>query len=287
MTNDDFDRTSRLWLEDGPTVLSDRVLQAALDEIHVTRQRLVMWPARRNPFVTNLIRLSAALAAIVIVAVGVNLLLPDQRGVGGPAATPTSTPRPLPTDNATVLPAGTYMTVEPFPVRMTFAVPAGWLGRIGGPYYAYVERSDGLGLIDFSSLGSLYADPCHAAQGLLDPQPGPSVDDLATALANLPTVVASTPVETSIGGKPAAHLTLTAPALSDVGDCSVAEGFRIWELPLGSTFGLEPGQRAGIWIVDVDGERIVMDVPEASGATQADRDEVQAIVDSIRFESAN
>ena len=47
MTENDFDRTARAWLEDGPTVMSDRALHAALDEIHVTRQRRARWPAWR------------------------------------------------------------------------------------------------------------------------------------------------------------------------------------------------------------------------------------------------
>ena len=47
MSEHDFDRTARLWLEDGPTDMPDRALQAALDEIHVTQQRRAWWPARR------------------------------------------------------------------------------------------------------------------------------------------------------------------------------------------------------------------------------------------------
>ena len=38
-TNADFDRIAQSWLQDGPTELPDRSLQAALDEVHVTSQR--------------------------------------------------------------------------------------------------------------------------------------------------------------------------------------------------------------------------------------------------------
>ena len=49
MSDIDLDRTARLWLQDGPDQLADRVLEAALDEIHVTRQRRVWGPARKAP----------------------------------------------------------------------------------------------------------------------------------------------------------------------------------------------------------------------------------------------
>src|SRR6185436_10912251 len=68
MTDGDFDATARLWLQEGPSQLADRVLAAALDEIHVTRQRRVWGPARRIPPMVTLMRL-AALAAVLVVAV--------------------------------------------------------------------------------------------------------------------------------------------------------------------------------------------------------------------------
>ena len=39
MTDNEFERTARAWLDDGPNQISDRAVQSALDQIHVTRQR--------------------------------------------------------------------------------------------------------------------------------------------------------------------------------------------------------------------------------------------------------
>ena len=39
MNENEFDRTARAWLDDGPTQMSDRAVLSALEEIHTTRQR--------------------------------------------------------------------------------------------------------------------------------------------------------------------------------------------------------------------------------------------------------
>ncbi len=49
MNENDFDPTARAWLDDGPTRMSDHALLSALEEIHTTRQRRAVWPARRRP----------------------------------------------------------------------------------------------------------------------------------------------------------------------------------------------------------------------------------------------
>ncbi len=49
--NADFDRIAQSWLQDGPTEMPDRSLQAALDEVHVTSQR--RFGAARRTFNMN------------------------------------------------------------------------------------------------------------------------------------------------------------------------------------------------------------------------------------------
>ncbi len=50
MTTDrDFDRIATAWLADGPEELSDRVLDAVVDQIHTTRQRHALAPAVEVP----------------------------------------------------------------------------------------------------------------------------------------------------------------------------------------------------------------------------------------------
>ena len=93
MNDNDFDRTARAWLDDGPTRMSDRALLSALEDIHTTRQRRVVWPARRAAPVSIFARM--AVAAVLVVGVGlvaVNVLprQPDRSSVGGPASSPSA-----------------------------------------------------------------------------------------------------------------------------------------------------------------------------------------------------
>ncbi len=93
MNENEFDRTARAWLDDGPTRMSDRALLSALEEIHTTRQRRAWWPARRATPVNIFVR--AAIAAVLVVGVGlvaINVLprQPDGSSVGGqPSASPS------------------------------------------------------------------------------------------------------------------------------------------------------------------------------------------------------
>jgi hypothetical protein len=107
MNENEFDRTARAWLDDGPTRMSDRAVLSALEEIHTTRQRRAWWPARRATSVNIYAR--AAIAAVLVVGVGfvaVNVLRqPGGSSVGGQAtaspfqsASPPLSPAPSAAD---------------------------------------------------------------------------------------------------------------------------------------------------------------------------------------------
>lgn len=291
MTDNEFDRTARAWLEDGPNVMSDRALRFALDEIHATRQHRAWWPARRFSSMGSTIRLAAGVAVLVLATVvGINLL--PGRGPGGPTPTPspsvTPTPRALIVDSVgwPSLEPGTYVTPDPFLLRVTFTVPVGWKGKVGGPNAVFLSLANGRGELAFSIFEKVYADPCNY-QGLLDPLPGPSVDDLAAALASLPGLNATTPTDVTLGGYQGKQLTFTAPSSFDRCTLSPDGRFRVWELPLGATLDMFPGERDRLWILNVDGKRLVILAAEIPGQTAEARAEVQGILDSIRIAPAN
>jgi len=100
-TNRDFERITEAWLADGPTQLADRVLDAALDEVHLTRQRRRLPVPWRFHTMSLQIRLAAA-AVVGALLVGVIYLnLPGRGDVGGPSSTPgpTATAQPSLTIN--------------------------------------------------------------------------------------------------------------------------------------------------------------------------------------------
>ena len=192
------------YLAEGMQVLPDRVVEAVLDEVHRTRQRAAFGPWRIERM-NSAFKLALAAAAVVAVALaGITFLPRVGGGFGGtgastptPVPTPAATPISLPLDpqSLTVSEPGTYLAGAPFQVPITMTVPAGWVGKVGGPYAAYLDRApvgSGNAGIEFTLSQALFADPCHADRGFLAPQPGPTVDDLAAALARLPGFTATT-----------------------------------------------------------------------------------------------
>jgi hypothetical protein len=97
-TNRDFDRSARAWLAEGPSELADRVLDAALDEVHLTQQRRRLTVPWRLPTMNTPLRLAAAIAIVAVVGyAGLTFLDPRAAPGTGPSATPTAAPTPLPT----------------------------------------------------------------------------------------------------------------------------------------------------------------------------------------------
>lgn len=89
----DFERIAEAWLTEGPAELPDRVLDAALAEVHLTNQRRRLAGPWRIESMSNPFRMLAA-AAVAVVAVGlVGLNLSGRGGVG---ATPSPSASLLP-----------------------------------------------------------------------------------------------------------------------------------------------------------------------------------------------
>lgn len=239
---------------------------------------------------TTPVRLAAAIAMVAVVSVAALNIF----GSGtDPGSKPTPSPSPSPTPASFVMPEhsiilqpGTYVAGDPFPVQITVDVPASraWRGNIGGPYAVWLERIDGLGIVAFTIFDKVYADPCDYSQGLLDPLPGPTVDELASALARIPNLEVTPPTDVTFAGFMGKQLTLTSP--DSFAGCTLAEGqfYRVWELPLGATNDLLPGQRQRVWILDVNGNRVVIWTREGPDDTALETTELQAILDSVRID---
>lgn len=134
-TNRDFDRIAGAWLADGPTELADRVLDVALEEVHLTQQRHALRVPWRISTMSTQFRLAAA-AIVVVVALGlVALNLPRISGVGGPSASPPSpSPALVPTDT-------------PSPSASPVAkAPAATVAELVDRVYAALHAKDGAAL---------------------------------------------------------------------------------------------------------------------------------------------
>ena len=203
----------------------------------------------------------------------------------GPTATPdqTSTPTPVPSSGA--LEPGTYAfgTLDPdfdASYRITMEVPDGYEGFEG---WGVFQPGKGQGISAWV-VGNVYADPCHWIGTLPDPPVGSSVDGLVAALASQKEHPASKPTEVTVGGFTGKQLETTVPRGIDLADCDNGQ-FRAW---VDTTFQgarwLQPGQRDLLWIIDVSGVPLVIDVALGRRTSPQDRAERLQIVESIRIE---
>ena len=127
---------------------------------------------------------------------------------------------------------------------------------------------------------------------------GPSVDDLAAALADLaPFRVTSPPADVTIDGYRGTFLELTVPDLPVKGEgddrrfARCAEGtLKSWVSAIDTEPGdafygySEPGHTEDFWILDVDGTRLMIEANWSPASPRKDVAEMQAILDSIRIE---
>ena len=293
-TDRNITRTVRSWLDEGVTALPDRVLDAVLDQVPATPQRrATWWPARRLPHMNHAMRVALASAAVVAVAlIGMSIF----RGpnLGGPELVgPTPTPMPLPDG---VLDAGTYVSI-PFEapndsISFTFDVPDGWSGAGADLFLATgTEGPDGAAIL-FTMVTGLYSDPCDADYfGTPDVVVGPTVDDLVNALAEQTAYEATTPVDVTVGGYSGKRVDLQLPSDENPDDqfnqgdrfgaaCRNG-GYFLWD---GSIYAQGPDNRWHLWILDVDGVRVVIQGQDFPGTSAQDQAEIQDIVESIRIE---
>lgn len=89
MNENEFELAARAYLEDGPTRMSDYAVSSTLEEIHATRQRRAVRRAWWSDRMTSYAKLTAAAAAVLVVAV-VGYAVPG--GPGPTKPTPTAPP---------------------------------------------------------------------------------------------------------------------------------------------------------------------------------------------------
>jgi hypothetical protein len=305
----DVERLIAGWLaEEAPGRAPDRILDLAGRAIDRTRQRRfgVGW---RESMTRNRGLAAAALVGVVVLGSALYLVGLNPGGVGGPATAPPTSPNTSASPSATLSPspmaivpetplaAGRYFEVPFAPggmdlcmgqaectedpaddtMRFTFAVPDEWVGGSVHVVYASEGKAPpaGAGLV-FSRGGGLYAEPCGD-----EPPPnipvGPTVDDFVSALVAHPKLDVTAPVDVSLAGYSGKYVDLQVPA--DISACPTS--YFPWEPGI---YAQGPGSRWHLWILDVDGIRVVIQGTDYAGTSAARQAELRAIVESIQIE---
>lgn len=301
-TNRDFDRLTSNWLAAGPTELNDRVLDAALAEVHLTHQRRRMTVPWRTSTLSTPLRLAAAIAIVAIVGLAALKLLP-QSGVGAPTPAPTSSPILSPATSASptaesanrtlpraggALAAGAYRAGAPFLLpNLTFEVPTGWKEHSG--FDARVvslvipsatDADANAAFVNFAVPDAVYADPCKTGTTIPVRDLGPTADDFVAALSKLPKFTVGPVTDVVVDSLPGKAFDLTAPSTG----CASPNGLiQVWSNGDGAGGATLAGLLQHVIVVDVDGTRLVIEVlySDPSSPFQSD---IGAIISSVKFE---
>jgi len=292
----DPDTILAAWLEEGPTALPEPTRRVIAVATRTTNQRRrPIWMPQRRPSMNTYARWAVAAIAIVVVVGAVYFLAPASGQIGGPPiASPTSSPRPTapllptaaPSPSPSVAPSpgpsilgngefvypGTYVTA--FDPSLTFTIDRevehncapGFKcrGSIDVNQAAWVALEFGqprieVGIVRVDKLN----DPAKAGR-LIDPPA-----DLAAWLGGRPglTVIAQKAV--TVGGLPGIQL--------DVRTGNQGLGFGPIPGVTDPGFGLGPNWVARLFVVPVQGHRVVITLHAEDGSI----DELQPLVDSI------
>jgi hypothetical protein len=223
-----------------------------------------------------------------------------------PSPTAPGEPSPTPTIHDIMelepfapLEPGTYF-IDPdldpsTPLRVVYEVPfEGWSMWIG----ATKSSDDGYVMVSITTVTNLVRHGCRD-HSWADPPVGPSVDDLAAALADLaPFRVTSPPKDVTIYGYHGKHLELTVPDLPVEGEgddrrfTGCMEGtLKSWVAAIDTEpgdafygYNGEPGRSEEFWILDVDGTRLMIEANWSPASPRKDAAEMRAILGSIRME---
>ena len=175
----------------------------------------------------------------------------------------------------------------PPPLGIEVTVPAGWetsnefpviFPSNPGGIDPAVSPPNGAGLV----LGwtnfwvGLNSDPClQVGHAIPDIPVGPTVDDFVDAVVAHPALEVTDPTDVEVGGHRGRFLSLTGP--SDISNC---DNWRPWDPGF---FAQGPNHLWDIWVVDVDGFRVLI-IATQYAATPADiKAELREMVESVTF----
>jgi hypothetical protein len=242
-----------------------------------------------NPHMGGIAAVFVVPAAII--AIG---LASCQVGSSEPTATPTvrtsvePTATPVPRLNGQdPLDAGRYQVNAGLSTDVTVAVPSGW--SASGDWVVIGPREndepDGMAIRFFRlEPGNIPANPLSFDEGILDPPPGPTVDDLVEAIVNHPGWTASAATDITIDGRAGQLVTITIPM--DV-EMPADDRFFLVIDPSGGggVWGWAPGQTFDWYIVDVDGQRLIIDSFHYPGTSEEHLAAQRTVVESVQFGS--
>ena len=237
---------------------------------------------------------AGSVAAVALVGViGIGIVGGGGSGPGAdpspsPSATPTTTPNPTPVSTPAVselsegpIVAGQYITtIDGFTYR--FTVPkSGWSWSVDAQG---VYQGDDSKIAIFwpgGDMSDLYRRACESSGTGFDP--GPSVDELANALAALEDFEVTAPADVTVSGYDGKRVALTVPMDVDVNSPTCLNN----NYSLSSARWFQAaGQTDDMRILDVDGERQLIVTSNTPGTPGNVTAQLEAMVEFVGDRSA-
>jgi hypothetical protein len=266
--------------------------------------------AERRLVRRRLATVAASAAAVALIAAGGFALQPDDERPAPAPPAPEETHEPLMLyydagefvhddgERNVVIPPGVYAV--PFSgwgdlppkvadLRAVITFPAGFMSRHRS---TFADSGSGANQreLAFWTVDKVPTDFCGSGdRSRRFTNPGPTVADLATALATQPRLGGTDPVPVTIGGYDGLYVELTKP--TDAPQCTGRWLWLVMPTPRSHTAYHEqftdPGDVARIWILDVDGDRVVIDTIHPADASDEAVAELTRIVESATFRYLN
>jgi hypothetical protein len=136
--------------------------------------------------------------------------------------------------------------------------------------------------VEYWVVHGVYDDPCRWKGAA--PEIGPTVDDLVVALsAQRHTQVTAAPEPVTLGGHDGVLVSVSVPP--DLKHSRCTEGrYMFWQGSPGDAHHQAPvGTTERLWILDVDGQRVVLGAAATARVSENEVAELTAMVESVRF----
>jgi hypothetical protein len=196
--------------------------------------------------------------------------------IAAPPSTEPPTSATATTAPATPITAEREMAIGEFSgageTRFSYAVPPGWEPHPDGVLVR--GPGDPNVAVRFLEVVNIFADPCQWTR--FDPPVGPTVDDLVSALQQVPAFDVTAPRDVTVDGHDGKYLEIT---FDPYDEAACLDGrFVFWEdTGLGQWWAQGPEQTTRVWILEFAGTRLVIEGfyhPTTPGDPRAAIDEI-------------
>ncbi len=189
---------------------------------------------------------------------------------------------PVPEESEGLIPAGrSGMTANGRPDApwAVFEIPEGF-SSIGG-WVIFDEDPQGGGGVGYWTVSEVVRQPCDPLSNANAIDAGNTVEELVAAFQRQRRTRMSEPVPVTVDGYQGLSLELRVPKGIDFAACP---DYNVWESdPAGARYMGAPGEFDRLWILDVDGEVVVLTVTADPDVPTSSLDHLADLVESTEF----